>query len=321
MKEDVRRLREETSEATQEWSESSGIRSKKQAADTLEPDFDATGEVPAIDRVIGDRYVLREMLGIGGMGAVVSAVDTRTGREVALKLLRNAGGRETRARRVRREAENARHIGGSYVPRVDEMFIDGSEPFIVMERLHGETLRERLRRDGALPFAEAISIISQLLDALEEVHQAGVVHRDVKPANVFISDGAVKLIDFGLAARAGGGAPTDARVESLNAFGTLDYLPPERLLEQHDIDHRGDIWAAGVTLYAALTGTHPFLRDEWRDQVQATLLDDPPPVSELRGDVPPAIDDVISRALAKEREWRYPSARAFGLALCSAASR
>jgi serine/threonine-protein kinase len=274
-----------------------------------------------MDRIIGDRYVLREMLGIGGMGAVVSAVDTLTGREVALKLLRNAGGRETRARRVRREAETARHVGSTFVPRVDELFIDGSEPFIVMERLHGETLRERLRRDGPLPFADAISIVSQLLDALEEVHRAGVVHRDVKPANVFITDGAVKLIDFGLAARSGGPPTNDVRVESLDAFGTLDYLPPERLLEQHEVDQRGDIWSAGITLYAALTGTHPFLRHAWRVQVEATLLDDPPPVSELRGDVPPAIDDVICRALAKEREWRYPSARAFGIALCAAAQR
>lgn len=322
---DVARVREETSETseiTQEWSETSGIRSKEnRPAEPVDGDLDTTGEVPAIDRVIGDRYVLREMLGIGGMGAVVSAVDTVTGREVALKLLRNAGGRTTRARRMRREAENARQIASTYVPRVDELFIDGSEPFIVMERLHGETLRERLRREGPLPFAEAISIVSQLLDALEEVHQAGVVHRDVKPANVFITDGTVKLIDFGLAARAGGAISNDVRAESLNAFGTLDYLPPERLLEQHDIDQRGDIWSAGITLYAALTGTHPFLRDVWRDQVQATLLDDPPPVSELRGDVPPAIDDVIARALAKEREWRYPSARAFGIALCAAAQR
>jgi serine/threonine-protein kinase len=255
------------------------------------------------------------------MGAVVSAVDTVTGREVALKLLRSAGSRDTRARRVRREAENQRQIGGEYVCRVDELFVDGSEPFIVMERLHGETLRERLRREGPLPFDEAMSIVSQLLDALDAVHQAGVVHRDVKPANVFITDGTVKLIDFGLAARAGTNAACDVRVESLNAFGTLDYLPPERLLEQHDVDHRHDIWSAGITLYAALTGTHPFLRDQWRDQVQATLLDDPPPISEMRDDVPPAIDDVISRALAKEREWRYPTARAFGIALCAAASR
>jgi eukaryotic-like serine/threonine-protein kinase len=321
MKADVGRAEEETSETT-EW-ESSGIRSKSKKArpsDPIEAELGATGEVPAIDKIIGDRYVLREMLGIGGMGAVVSAVDTQTGREVALKLLRSAGGRETRARRMRREAENARQIASAYVPRVDEMFIDGSEPFIVMERLHGETLRDRLRRDGPLPFEEAIAITSQLLDALEEVHQAGVVHRDVKPANVFITDGTVKLIDFGLAARPGDLATNDAaRVESLNAFGTLDYLPPERLLEQHDVDHRGDIWSAGITLYAALTGTHPFLRDQWKDQVQATLLDDPPAISELRPDVPAAIDDVICRALAKEREWRYPSARAFGIALCAAA--
>jgi eukaryotic-like serine/threonine-protein kinase len=321
MKGGVGRPEQDTSEITERWSESSGIRSKKEARAAIEADLVATGEVPPLDRVIGERYVLREMLGIGGMGAVVSAVDTVTGREVALKLLRSAGGRTTRARRMRREAENARHIGGSFVPRVDEMFIDGSEPFIVMERLHGETLRERLRRDGALPFVEAISVISQLLDALDEVHQAGVVHRDVKPANVFITDGTVKLIDFGLAARIGGPATNDQRVESLDSFGTLDYLAPERLLEQHDVDHRGDIWAAGVTLYAALTATHPFLRDEWHDQVHATLLDDPPPVSDLRGDVPPAIDDVIARALAKEREWRYPSARAFGIALCAAAQR
>jgi len=303
---------------TAPWSETSGVRSKSDRI--VEPELQATGEVPALDRVIGDRYVLREMLGMGGMGAVVSAIDTATGREVALKLLRTNGSRDTRARRVKREADAARRIGPEYVARIDELFIDGSEPFIVMERLHGETLRDRLRREGALPLDEAIAIVTQLLDALEAVHDAGVTHRDVKPANVFITDGTVKLIDFGLAARIGTHA-TDVRAESLNAFGTIDYLPPERLLEQHDIDHRGDIWAAGLILYAVLTGTHPFLRDAWREQVEATLLDDPPPVSELRNDVPPAIDDVIRRALAKEREWRYQTARAFGIALCTAAAR
>jgi serine/threonine-protein kinase len=282
--------------------------------------LDWTRQLRAVDKVFGDRYLLREMLGIGGMGAVVSALDTETGREVALKLLRTEDSRDTRERRMRREAEYSRDIGGSHVCRVDEMFFDGSEPFIVMERLHGETLRDRLRREGPPPFAEAIAIISDLLAALDAVHAAGVVHRDVKPANVFITEGAVKLIDFGLAARIGGAA-NDLRAESLNAFGTADYLPPERLLGQHEVHPSGDIWAAGMTLYAALTGTHPFLRDVWHDQVEATLLDDPPPVSELRSDVPPAIDDVILRALAKDNEWRFPTARAFGVALRAASSR
>lgn len=270
-------------------------------------------------RMVGDRYLLREMLGVGGMSTVVAALDTFTGREVALKLLRS-GGRETHARRARREAENAMRVRGPSICRVADTFVDGSEPFIVMERLHGETLRDRLRREGPLPLPDAVAIVSQLLDALEAVHDAGVIHRDVKPSNVFIADSGVKLIDFGLAARSGQ-VSNDVRLDSMKAFGTLDYLAPERLLEHDDVDHRVDIWAAGITLYAALTRKHPFYRSSWQDQLEATLLDDPPPVSARRRDVPPLVDDVLRMALAKDRARRFASARAFGIALCAAASR
>jgi serine/threonine protein kinase len=208
-----------------------------------------------------------------------------------------------------------RRVDSAHVPRIQEMSTEGPRPYLVMERLRGESLRDRLRRtSGGLPLRDAIDIIAQLLRALEDVHGAGIIHRDVKPANVFLVGSSVKLIDFGLAK-----PPGDARTSSLDSFGTIDYLAPERLLEHANVDHRVDIWAAGITLFVALTGSHPFHRDEWRAQLNATLLDDPPLVSDYRTDVPRLVDDVISMALGKEPTDRFASARTFRHGLLAAA--
>lgn len=293
---------------TLDWSETSGVREKE---------LERTNEMPAAQRLVGDRYVLRETLGVGGMATVVAALDTVTGREVALKLLRTRAGHDTQLRRARREAHAAMSVDEAFVCHVDEVSCHGPQPFIVMERLRGETLRDRIRRHGPLGFAETVEIVSQLLDAIDAVHEAGVVHRDVKPANVFIAEDSVKLIDFGVATRAGQ-VSNDFRTESLNAFVTIDYLAPERILEHPVIDHRVDIWAAGITLFVALTGHHPFRRDSWDEQRYVTLLDDPPLVSEMRGDVPASVDHVIRMALAKDPERRFASARAFRAALRAA---
>jgi serine/threonine-protein kinase len=274
-------------------------------------DPEKTDEIPALD----PRYELKEMIGAGGMGTVVAAIDKATGHEVALKLLRSDAPRTTNVRRLMREAETARRVDSTFVPRIQEMAVDGERPYLVMERLRGESLRDRLRRtSGWLPFADVIDIVAQLLQALEAVHEAGIVHRDVKPANVFLVGTNVKLIDFGLATS----NSSDIRASSLNAFGTIDYLAPERLLERENTDHRVDIWATGITLHVALTGRHPFHRELWRDQLNATLLDEAPLVSALRSDVPRLVDDVIRMALAKEPEDRFASARTFRHALLAA---
>lgn len=311
----VRRARSEDEAPTLQVGESSGVRSKLDREVACDEDLEATNELPAArQRMLGGRYVLRETLGIGGMSMVIAAHDTVTGREVALKVPRTRAGRDTLLRRARREAEATMSVDDAFVCHVDEVSFEGTQPILVMERLHGETLRDRMRRHGPLGFAEAIDIASQLLDALDAVHEAGVVHRDVKPANVFLADDGVKLIDFGVAARIGQ-ASNDLRTESLEAFGTVDYLAPERILEQPSVDHRVDIWSAGITLFVALTGAHPFRRERWDDQVRVTLLDDPPLVSGFRRDVPIGVDHVLRTALAKTPERRFPSARAFRSAL------
>ena len=301
--------------------ESSGVRSKHERTHERDEDLERTTEIPAArQRIFAGRYVLGETLGVGGMSMVVAAHDTVTGREVALKLPRARAGRDTQLRRARREAAATTSIDDAFVCHVDEVSIEGSQPILVMERLRGETLRDRMRRHGPLAFGEAVEIVSQLLDALDAVHEAGVIHRDVKPANVFLAEDGVKLIDFGVATRAGHLA-NDFRTESLEAFGTVDYLAPERIVEQASIDHRVDLWAAGITLFVALTGEHPFRRERWEEQVRVTLLDDPPLVSALRSDVPLAVDHVIRMALAKDRERRFASARAFRGALRAASAR
>lgn len=288
------------------WAEATGVRRRDP-----DPDLTETGEMQAASRVFGDRYVAGAILGVGGMGAVYAAVDALTGREVALKILSEALTREDRARCLRHETRMTRLVDSEHVARVEALDVEAPEPFLVIERFSGETLRERVAREGALPFADAIGVVDRLLEALESVHAAGIVHRDVKPANVLVTDdGAVKLIDFGIAAF------TDAAGD----YGSFDFMAPEQLLGDSQSDPRADVWAAGVTLYIALTGEHPFRRDERQRSrpVEATLLDEPTPASELGADVPRAVDDVIARALAKDPEWRFPSARAFRTALLSA---
>jgi eukaryotic-like serine/threonine-protein kinase len=294
--------------------ETTGVRRK-------DPDLVATGELEAPERIFGDRYLVQRTLGIGGMGAVLAAVDGFTGRAVALKILGSVFSRDERARWLRHEMQMMSRASGEHVAAAFAIELDGPEPFLVTECFSGENLRERIARTGALPLADALDIVDALLQALEGVHRAGIVHRDVKPANVFVtSSGAVKLLDFGIATFADDGAVPDSADGNLpDAHGSFDYLPPERLLGHPEIDRRADIWAVGITLYIALTGEHPFQRTERERarQLETTLLDDPTPVSELRSDVPRAVDDVIARALAKDPEWRFASATSFRTALSS----
>jgi serine/threonine protein kinase len=285
----------------QPWAEATGVRRRA-------PDLTETGEMKAASRVFGDRYVAGAPLGVGGMGAVYAAVDAATGRDVALKILSAALTRDDRARCLRHEAKMTGLVDSEHVARVEALDVEAPEPFLVIERFSGETLRERVAREGALPFADAVAIVDRLLEALESVHAAGIVHRDVKPANVLLTDeGAVKLIDFGIA----------AFTDDPSEYGSFDFMAPEQLLGDPQTDPRADVWATGITLYIALTGEHPFRRDERQRTrpLEATLLDDPTPASELGAGVPRALDDVLARALAKDPEWRFPSARAFRTAL------
>jgi eukaryotic-like serine/threonine-protein kinase len=257
--------------------------------------------------LLAGRYRLRGVLGRGGMGEVWRALDEQLHRDVAVKLLAASAVRTPdMEERFRREALavarlNQRRVAGLF----DYVQADGVS-FIVMELLDGESLAQRLARDGVLPPAEAAEIVAQAAEGLQAAHDAGITHRDIKPANIMLTAHGVKLLDFGLAATA-----WDAGLTSTGMMvGTLAYLSPERA-EGTPGSAAGDIYALGVVLYEALAGRPPFDADNPLALVHAQA-EGPP---ELPASTPPWLADVCLRALAPSPADRFPSATAFATAV------
>jgi serine/threonine protein kinase len=273
-----------------------------------------------VGRTVGGRYRLEHLAGSGGIGAVFRSLDLSRERLVAVKLLvPRLVDAERAAERFRREAAVAAQAAGRGVTQVLDFDVDPAcGPFLVFEYLEGESLAARLRRQKRLPPAEAVSLARGVLDTLAAVHAQGVVHRDLKPANIFFShepDGRalVTVLDFGLArlipperqtVLAGPGA----------VIGTPAYMPPEQARGTPEIDLRSDLYALGAILYVCLAGRRPY--EGSRARILAALLKRPPRSLRLaaRG-LPPALYLVIERAMARERDERFPSARAMGDAL------
>jgi serine/threonine protein kinase len=277
------------------------------------------------ESLIAQRYRVGRAIGVGGMGFVYEALDLQTGLEVALKALPPGSPDPVRLRRLRREAAAGSSIKSQHVCRVHYLGVERGTPFIVMERLRGHTLRTQLDTYGPPSTAEAVAITSQLLQALHATHAVGVIHRDVKPSNLFIVEpnteaARLKLIDFGLCKIKGnselnqrdGGGPGDiTSAECL--IGTIQYVAPEQLLGVGEADERTDVYAAGVTLYELLTGRRAF-SGGYADIVHDICLGEVPRVSVVRPELA-LFDDVLAMALAKTRERRFASARAFHRAL------
>ncbi len=280
-----------------------------------------------VGKTIANRYRIREIVGTGGMGTVYAAQDLVTGEEVAIKSLNASAYTSANLRRLRREASICASARHENLCRVYHLGVDNGSPFIVMERLVGETLRRRLRRDGPFPAAEAIAIMLQILDALAAAHAIGVLHRDVKPSNVLVTSAprqnpSVKLIDFGLARPLRTRADVrhhedDTSITNTDLIpGTPQYLTPEQLAGARDLDERVDVWAAALTFFEMLTGAPLFARSDVYELLFFDILNrGVPPVSSLRRDVPPELDDVFAKALAKDRAARFRSAAEFRAAL------
>jgi serine/threonine-protein kinase len=280
--------------------------------------------------VVAKRYRITRAIGAGGMGTVYEALDLQTGCTVALKALTRVDRGDVALQRLRREAETAVMVRSNHVCHVHYLGVEAGRPFIVMERLHGETLRARLKGVGTMPVQEALSITFQLLDALSATHATGVVHRDVKPSNIFITSarGApprVKLIDFGVAKllRVQDGPPSSAHaamdITAPNGIpGTLQYLAPEQLCGMGDIDERVDVYAAGLALFEMLAGSRLYSGPSLDEVVRRIIFEAPPSISPARPDVPPLVDDVLAMALAKDPRRRFISAAAFHRALSTA---
>jgi Tol biopolymer transport system component len=258
-------------------------------------------------------YELLEPLGAGGMGEVWRARDTRLDREVALKVLPKELGRDPdHLRRFEHEARAVSALNHPNIVTIYDVGAGNSTPYIAMELLEGKTLREELR-GGALPMKKLLQIAGSVADGLSRAHEAGIVHRDVKPENVMICrDGVVKILDFGLAKRtfspgAGGQEPTATfATEPGSVLGTVRYMSPEQAGGK-PIDFRTDQFSFGSVLYEMATGKAAFKGETNVDTLSAILHAEPEPIARISARVPTPLRWVVDRCLAKDPKDRYAS--------------
>jgi eukaryotic-like serine/threonine-protein kinase len=252
-------------------------------------------------------FQVTEFLGGGGMGVVYRAEDTRLGRTLALKFLAPELGRDPTAKaRFLTEARAASALEHSNLCTIlDIGETEDGLLFLAMPLYEGESLERRLAR-GPVPVQEALDIATQAARGLAKAHQHGIVHRDIKPANLFLTDeGTVKVLDFGIAKLLGKSGPTEAG----SLLGTPFYMAPEQMRGE-EVDARADVWALGAVLYQMLAGRPPFPGGTGAAVVHAVLYEELVPLTHLRLEVPPEIERVVTRMLAKDQEQRYADAGA-----------
>ncbi len=265
------------------------------------------------------RYEIVRLIGEGGMGVVYEARHTLIGRRLAVKVIHpEMAGDPDVVQRFHNEARIAAEIGHENIIDVTDMgLLPSGAPFIVMEYLDGESLAQRVLGGGPLPVKEAAEIAICVLDALAVVHEAGVVHRDLKPDNVFLAvrvgaggreKSVVKLLDFGISKLRPRAAGQVRLTRTGSVMGTPVYMSPEQAAGRKDLDHRTDIYAVGAILYEVLTGRLPFPGETYNEVLAAVLTAELKPPRDLRPDLPPKLDAAICRALARDPNRRFPSA-------------
>jgi hypothetical protein len=259
-------------------------------------------------------YHITGQLGSGGMGVVYSAEDIRLGRPVALKFVSQELADDQKAvHRLRSEARAASALNHPHICTIYDIGEDNQRPFIVMELMKGQTLRDRLA-GGPLKPHQVLDIGIEVADALQAAHASGVIHRDIKPGNIFITDGGhVKILDFGLAKLTPLqiGSVTTAHSPDATAagvmLGTTGYMSPEQVAGEQ-LDGRSDLFSLGVVLYEAATGQHPFPGKTAASVVAAILHEAPVPALTHNPDIPLRLEETIENCLEKDRELRYQSA-------------
>ncbi|MBI5502838.1 MAG: protein kinase [Deltaproteobacteria bacterium] len=267
--------------------------------------------------ILDGKYRLLHPLGQGGMGVVWAAEHLVLGRRVAVKLLRREFAEDrTNARRFAQEATAACRIGSPHIVAILD-FGSGPDgaPYLAMELLSGETLGAALFDRPPMALPRALDIAGQMLAGLGAAHACGIVHRDGKPENVFLTSCGerrdfVKLLDFGLSRVLSGDTAT--RLTRTGAvLGTPSYMSPEQVMGSRDIDHRSDLWSVAVVLYLALTGRRPFDGPTVADRLAAIVAAAPPPLCAFRPDLDPGLEAAFHRALAREPARRVGSADEF----------
>ncbi len=272
-------------------------------------------------QIIGGKYRVEEVLGIGGTAVVVSATHLQLQQKFAVKLVLPSMVKQgpEHLERLLREARVVAQMKSPHVSRVvDVGALDDGAPFMVMELLEGIDLEGHLQLRGKLPVAEAVDYVLQICEAVAEAHSLGVVHRDLKPGNVFITHDVdrrplAKVLDFGLSKISVRGTQGEHKItQPLDIMGTPAYMSPEQLRATRDVDERSDIWSLGVILYELLTGRVPFNDASIQELCAMIIRDAPAPIDVP---LPQGLETVITRCLQKDPAHRFPKVSALAIAL------
>lgn len=261
-----------------------------------------------IGTVIDHKYQIVDEIGSGGMALVYRAMNLSNRRTVAIKMLKPEYKNDAEfLRRFSREAGTVLNLSHENIVRAYDVGMYQGLPYIVMEYVEGHTLKELIDQNGPLPVRTAIGITCQILDALTVAHQHGIIHRDVKPQNVIVTDrGKAKLTDFGIAREANASTST---YDGKKVLGSVHYISPEQAKNTLATEE-SDLYSVGVTLYEMLTGTVPFTSDSAVTIALMHIQDAPIPPKDLNPSIPPALNDIVMRALEKDAADRYAGARA-----------
>ncbi|HEY9784950.1 MAG TPA: protein kinase [Candidatus Obscuribacterales bacterium] len=266
-----------------------------------------------VGKVIDGKYEIQSVLGEGGMAVVYKAYQTKMERTVVIKLMQGwLLSNKNAVERFEREAKLTAKINHPNIVTVfDCGVLNGKGPYLVMEFIKGESLGDKIARQGALPFATAANIIIQICRGLQEAHSAGIIHRDLKPDNILLQDRTdrpdwVKIVDFGISNLVQG---SKRLTKTGKMVGTPEYIAPEQLKDK-PIDIRTDLYAVGIILFEILTGRVPFEGESAEAILMKHLLEPPPPLSQVRDDLGDStpFDDIIQKALKKNPDDRYQTA-------------
>jgi serine/threonine-protein kinase len=261
----------------------------------------------AAKTVASGKYTTVRMLGEGSYGVVYEALHNELGRRVAIKRLHPGQASGEPLERFKREARICARLENPHIVAVHDFGEDAEGPFLVMELLRGRTLNDWILHEGPRPSEDVVQVMRQVLSALASAHAAGVVHRDVKPANIFLVESPLgllaKVLDFGIAKLSEAAPLTRAG----DMVGTITYMSPEQCRAEA-IDARSDLYAVGVCMYLALSGERPFTRPNVRDTLVAIELGTCPKLSSLRPDLPPGLVEVVHKSFATAPADRYQTA-------------
>jgi serine/threonine protein kinase len=281
-----------------------------------------------LGRTIAGKWVLRSLIGHGGMGAVYEAENTAVGNRVAIKFVDpEFATDETVVARFSREARATSAVESAHIVSVFDAGTEDGRPYLVMELLRGEDLGERLRKSRTVPLSEALHVVAQVLKGLARAHAAGIVHRDLKPDNVFLANSDhdplfAKIVDFGVSKieRPRASTMPMALTGRGTVLGTPLYMSPEQAQSSSDVDARADLYSVGAILFECLTGRPPHVGETYEQVILSICMSDAPDVRTIAPEIPEDVAAFVAKALSRDRDKRFLTADAMLDALRAATS-